>query len=142
VRDTPPGGGGQSHPAAVTSPLTNPRADNSSPKVEVSADEFERLKIAAESWWTWWSSDALADLVDREVVARIRAASVDLSTTARWSVAVGPTHRRLEELRNIPAWVCRCQRPGCRKQTTVYSVEQWRAGWRCPEHPAERQAAA
>lgn len=130
----------ESHPAAVTSTHPQRHGNPTSTMVEVPRAEYEQLKAFAESWLSFWDSDALADLVDREVVARIRSASHDLSGTARWSVAVGPSHRRLEELRNTPAWVRRCGHTGCRWLTTVYDeaeVTVW-----CPDHEAERRVAA
>jgi hypothetical protein len=82
--------------------------------VIVSRDEYERLQVAALSWWRLWEIGPevlLADLIDREVVRRIRQASHDLSAACHWSIAMGPGHAELERRRYPwlfdPDWRCR-----------------------------------
>lgn len=115
--------------------ITIPRADKTSSMVEVDRAEYERLLIAARSWWSFWGSDAYQELLDREVAHRIRQASIAVSLGARWSLAVGPSYRELERLRSTPTWVSTCTEPWCFWQESVTDRSKWTN--RCPRHRDE-----
>lgn len=77
--------------------------------VTLDAAEYEQLWVAATSWWRFWETDHLADLLDRETYRRIRAASHNLSGAATWS-ATGPAFKELQRRRRLismlPCGVC------------------------------------
>lgn len=66
--------------------------------VTIPRAELAQLRVAATSWWRFWETGAFTDVVDREIAARIKQTSVDISG-ARHTWLVGPAHAELERRR-------------------------------------------
>ena len=55
-------------------------------EVVLTREQYTHLWVGNESWRRWWSDqELLTAVVDREVAARIRQVSYDISAAAAWS---------------------------------------------------------